>query len=385
MGDVLDDFSELYSGNIFTKEYYGVYGTFTPDSSQNLEYLLTNITVDDFQHIKTASDITEFSNVTFEEIIQRDIDYKRVDDELIAQYLEKQDNNVKFFPPLLISIIPSRSATEKTIPTEASSELIGQKLITTFGNNSFQLHLNTTKNSTPHTVSFEEKEHYRIPFASIKVNPSSVKLVVIDGQHRFEALRRMASNSAQRVHIEKIEVPVCIFFTRRDLSNETSINKDLRELFVTINSKQKEVSGHFIVLLDDKKLSAHIVRSLANKWKKEEIIPGRSALPFLEWNTRESRSAHQRLKKYSITTVSIIADCFSKYLLQDSKKSYTNSLLALNEIKDQLNALSGSPTYDFINDETFSAEQLELIKPRIDERIVEPLNILLRNRGLILN
>ncbi|MFZ6654763.1 hypothetical protein [Undibacterium sp. TJN19] len=374
----MDNLDSFYSGNIFSKEYYGVYGTFTPESSEDLEYLMTNIPVSDLQSIKTAADITEFDNVTFEEIIQRDIDYKRVDDELIAQYLESSDKGVKFFPPLLISLVPSKTDEPAAVVHQPVTTIENNKLIITFGKASFQLHLNLSNNATPHKIKVDDNVRYRIPFAAIKINPDAVKLVVIDGQHRFEALRRMASNPVQRKHIENIEVPVCIFFTRRDLSHNASTNSDLRELFVTINSKQKDVSGHFIVLLDDKKLSSHIVRTLANKWKREELIPGRCALPLLEWNTRESRSAYQRQKKYSVTTVSVIADCITKYLFSDSRKGYMHSLLQLTEIKDQLVGSKDAVGYDQLDNSTFSTEQFSLLKSRVETRIVEPLDVLLR-------
>jgi|Deesub1362B_J571_1020462.scaffolds.fasta_scaffold02531_2 hypothetical protein len=370
-----DNPADLYSGDVFSKELYGVYGTFTPQTSPDLEYLLTNIPIADISSLKTASDVTQFESVTFEELIQRDIDYKRVDEELIGEYLDKGDGRVRFFPPLLVSIIPARNGTrpESGPPVQ---EFSGRRFIATFGGDNFQLVLNVSPNVTPHSLEFDGQQHYYVPFASIKINPDAVDLVVVDGQHRFEALRRMAKNTEQRQHIEKVEVPVCIFFTRRDLSRKASIAADLRELFVTINSKQKEVSGHFIVLLDDKSLSAHVVRALANTWKTAELIPGRSKLPLLEWNTRDSRSVYQRQKRYSVTTVSAVSECFRDYIFGDTRSGYTHTLLNLAEIQEPLSESPDSPAYGKIDDATFSISQLNLLKRQIDKYIVPALDTL---------
>ncbi|MFV1942554.1 DNA sulfur modification protein DndB [Pseudomonas luteola] len=364
-----DDYADLYDESIFNKSFLGIYGTFTPEDSPPLEYLLTNINLSDFDDLNTAADITEFENVTFEELIQRDIDFDRVDEELINNYLNKSNDDVKFFPPLLISLVPTDNSHEPEHNELSKDE---RKFTTTFGGNKFQLELLVKKNPTPYSLKYKDKILYHAPIATINVNLSAAKLVVIDGQHRFEALRRMSRNKDQKRHIERVQVPVCIFFTRRDLTETT--NKDLRQLFVTINSKQKEVSGHFIVLLDDKKLSSHVVRGLANKWKNELITPSRSALPLLEWNTRQSRSAYRRQRNYSITTISIIADSFSKHIFADPKKGYAGPLLRF----DQTKGTESSINFSDLDDTNFDFDDLPELKERISSNIIEPVNFLFR-------
>lgn len=364
-----EEYADIYDESIFKKSFFGIYGTFTPEDSPPLEYLLTNIVFSDFSDLNTAADITEFENVTFDELIQRDIDFERVDDELINNYLNKNDGDVKFFPPLLVSLVPTDNNHEKE---KSTLSLDRKKLTTTFGGDKFQLELLIKNSPTPHKINYEGETLYSAPIATINVNLNTAKLVVIDGQHRFEALRRMSKNKEQRKHIERVQVPVCIFFTRRDLTETT--NKDLRQLFVTINSKQREVSGHFLVLLDDKKLSSHVIRGLANKWKQELIIGTRAALPLLEWNTRQSRSAYRRQKNYSITTVSIISDCFSKYIFSDPKKGYTGTLLRFDEAKSVKSDLN----FSTIDDSNFDTSDLPEIKQRLEKNIIAPLDILLR-------
>ena len=180
------------------------------------------------------------------------------------------------------------------------------------------------------------KTHNYLPYAAtIRFNPQAVKLVVIDGQHRLVALQRIRDNAQTRYLIQEAEVPICVFFTpdaiQRDGQVE-SISRDLRELFVTINSKAKEVSGHFIVLLDDKSLSSHAIRVLADDWKQSAGALRSPRLPLLEWNTREARKATQVQKPYSITTVSIINDCLGKYVF--SQQADVQTLLNLKEVQE---------------------------------------------------
>jgi len=145
----------------------------------------------------------------------------------------------------------------------------------------------------------------------------------------------------------------------------------MRELFVTINTTAQRVSGHFTVLLNDRTISAMCVRSLADKWKDGEVEP--SKLHLLEWNERSDRRANQRNKHYSVTTVSIIANCLRR-LFNES----TENILKLLERQPDLEGFGDEdyPKYSEINEENFVLKQAWVLEEQVDKYITPSLDVL---------
>lgn len=365
--------------DIFTVPFDGVYGRFKTTESFELGYLLTNLRSHELDRLVTASKAFDFRTITFEEVIQRDIDMERVDKEIVKKYLECGHNRVLFFPPILVSIVAMEKGQRIDTYKSVHSEYLPDSGVIrrTWDQDKFQLELNRSDTPTGYQVTVDDVQHPYFPYAAtIKVNPETVKLVVIDGQHRFMALKRILEDSEKKGLLADLEVPVCIFFTPdaiEDHGHAESIKRDLRDLFVTINSTAKTVGGHFIVLLDDKSLASLAVRCLANNWKD---TGSNSLLPLLEWNTREANKSRQRQKPFSITTVTVIADVFSKYIF--SRPETVEDLFNLSAIRDELKVSPTSPAYNAIDEESFGQEQIEVLKARFNDWLVPALNVLLQ-------
>lgn len=370
--------------DIFTEKFDGVFGRFKTADSFELAYLQTSLRVAQISKLVTASDAFDFRSITFEEVVQRDIDMKRVDEEIIGKYLVKGKNRVIFFPPLLVSVVAMNG--EKRIDVydtvEPQFDQENSVFSRTWDRDKFRLDLNVTETVTGHSIEYEGNQLNYLPYAAtLAVNPDAVKLVVIDGQHRFTALRRIWEDPKRRPLIEGIELPICIFFTPDAIKSNghvESIVKDLRELFVTVNTTSKEVSGHFTVLLNDRSLASLAAMSIANLWKQNSNSEAVDAiLPLLEWNTRDAKKAGQRLKPYSITTISIIADSLKSIF---EKSSSVQTLLRLTAVADKLNATSGPP-YSQICEDTFSADQDGFLKIQVADCVTPALNVLLTELG----
>jgi len=82
-----------------------VFGRFTTAQSFELYYLLTTLRLKELDRLVTAAEAFSFAAISFEELIQRDIDFERVDKEIVV-YLESGHDSVRFFPPLLASLVP---------------------------------------------------------------------------------------------------------------------------------------------------------------------------------------------------------------------------------------------------------------------------------------
>jgi hypothetical protein len=364
--------------DVFSLSFDGVYGRFKTAESFELGYLLTTLKAHELQNLETASKAFDFRSITFDEIIQRDIDMERVDNELVRDYLEKGANKVLFFPPILVSIVAvengKRIDTYKSVDTTPPTDNF-PFITRTWDKDKFQLELNRSDTPTGYTIDVGEDKYNYIPYAAtVRVNPQTVKLVVIDGQHRFMALRRIMENTEKKHLLNEMGIPVCVFFTPDAVGNSghvESINRDLRELFVTINSTAKEVSGHFIILLNDKSLSSLTLRTLANDWKTSE---NPQLLPLLEWNTREASKARQRQKPFSLTTVTAVADCLEKYVF--NRPEVVEDLLNLSAIREDLKVAPNSPAYNEISEDVFGPEQIEILRERLAGWVTPSLNAL---------
>jgi len=363
----------------FDKEKIGSFGDFKASKSYELNYLMTTLDINDIDDLSSASDVLSFDDTKFEELIQRDIDYRRVDEQIIQNYLEKGKDKVIFFPPMLVTpmVVKEGKPLEKFKEKNISKE--GEELIINWDN---QMQLvfpicESADEDYPYKVIDNEKNSIAIYnyATTLRYKSKSVKLVVIDGQHRFMALKRIWDDENKRNLIESIKIPLCIFFTPNaveddDDNNTNTLTKSMRQLFVTINSTAKQVSGHFIVLLSDDSLSSYAVRDIANYWKDND------KLFFLEWNEREDRRASQINKKYSITTVKILDTVLKEKLF---KKGRTKNILELDKVEklwlDNCKEEDLKDIHDISNDE-FSQCMVKEIENQISRQLTPCLDLL---------
>ncbi len=364
--------------DVFRTGIEGVFGKFKTKNSFEINYLLTNMRMNDLMNLETATDAFDFTQVDFAELIQRDIDYDRVYEKIVDGYLKNDKDRVIFFPPLIVSLMAFENDVaidlyEEVATTIRKSEQPNERdvFVKTWDKDKFRIELILFDSSTGHTMQHEGKQLNYINYAAaLKYNKDKVKLVVIDGQHRFVALRD-CYNSGIKDDFKNIEMPVCLFFSPdavKGTNSHEEIKRDMRELFVTINNTSKLVSGHFTTLLNDKTISAMCVRSLADKWKSEEVEP--SKLHLLEWNERTRSRANQRNKVYSVTTVSIVDKC-----LESVFDSSAESMLKLLERERELEGDECS-NYNEIKNDNFTLKQAKVLEEQVDKYITPSLDIL---------
>jgi hypothetical protein len=203
-------------------------------------------------------------------------------------------------------------------------------------------------------------------------------LVVLDGQHRLEALRALLHTPENRKIISTIELPVCIVWppeARVGQDDETIIG-DFRDLFVTINSEPQRVSGHFLILLDDASYTSMVVRELADVWKREKD-GGWSRLHLLEWNTRENESIDRRTRPYSVTTISIVARVVKDHLFAIA--GLPAKMLMLNLRETEFEAVDAQFEPAELTDDRQPPPINELIQQQVRIALIPALNVLLRH------
>lgn len=351
----------------------GSFGNFKTSKSFEVFYMMTSLNISKIDRLQEASSVLSFSQIDFDAVVQRDIDYERVDS-IFDQYLDKSSDKVVFFPPLLVTLMVVENGQPIDKYREISDEVIdkaGRKFLEKMWDKKIKLTLPLSDNLTDQKIEVQGQDVHYIHYAGkIEYNDDFVKLIVIDGQHRLKALQKLREKNPT---LESINIPLCIFFSSKaKFDNDENITQDMRELFVTINNTAKKVSGHFITLLKDNSLSSLAVREFANKLKGVDASFANTKLYYLEWNQRQDSRAYQVNGKAAVSTVSIIAEALKTYAF-DEKNGLTQNILNLSEVKEEL---ATGLDYREIFENQFSLNQTEILKRQINQYIVPSLEIL---------
>ncbi|KIZ35982.1 DNA sulfur modification protein DndB [Stutzerimonas stutzeri] len=363
----------------FSLKLRGSFGRFQTDSSHTLNYLSTTLRINQLSKLQVAADVFNIRRVAFEELIQRDIDHSRVV-RIADGYLKMGAQRAVFFPPLLIclAVMDDDNGLKSNYASVVQQPISNATLRTVYDLDGFQLDLYEAEQGQGRTVEWLGKTVGFYDYAAmLAINPERTKLVTLDGQHRLQALRLLDSQPETRHIVANIEQPVCIVWMPLATAGaDEQIVKDLRDIFVTVNSEPQRVSGHFILLLNDSSNAASAVRSLANTWKHDDSPGDWSRLHLLEWNTRENQSTDARLRPFSITTVSIIASVLEVYLFGVTRLA--PAMLKLDEREAELN--DADPQFDPSGMRN-SAPGLRvdpIIREQIDAHLTPALSFLLR-------
>jgi hypothetical protein len=266
---------------------FGTYGEFTVGSIGNrvqAQFILTKMkpgVEGSWENLLASQmvpwrEVFKIEELTFDELLQRDLDDSRVAHELIPYLLGEREASARFFPPILAVLVPKNPQQAGIqpyypVPTQSSD------VVTSFGE-LFDFE----------KVKFNEQV---TPLGSIKYNRQKTSFVIVDGQHRAMAvlaLHRQINSSwgADRYasfynhlslspeQIKSIELPVCIlFFPELHEGNIAYVQKGIdlkkvcREIFLVVNKTAKKVSQSRELLLDDEDFAARMMRTTLSKVK----------------------------------------------------------------------------------------------------------------------
>ncbi|MCT7984524.1 hypothetical protein NG796_14580 [Laspinema sp. A4] len=276
-----------FSFGVQKEPIYGTYGEFSIGSDDNrvrAQFLLTKMKPgsEGIWENSLASQMVPWREVfnieelTFDELLQRDLDDSRVAHDLIPYLLGESGAFARFFPPILAVLVPKKS--EKTgIQSYYPAPRQVSELSISFGD----------------LFDFEKAqiEGSITPLGVIKYNRQKTAFIIVDGQHRAMAvlaLHRQINDSwsgnpfagfYNHLHltesqIKNIELPICIvFFPDLNDNNEQFKQKGIslpavcREIFLVVNKNAKPVSQSRELLLDDEDFAARMMRETLSKLK----------------------------------------------------------------------------------------------------------------------
>jgi len=385
----MDDFA---TDHTYDFERQGSFGTFRTEWSFPLEYFMVSFKPDEIKNLTLAKRLKPSKKLNFDMLLQRDIDERRIAEELepylrglqAKQQLDAAEGAI-FFPPIIAAVVP---VTSNEIDDFYETESEGQ------GNNASHLvrewhgHFRTTHilnqgvdAVTAAVCKKDEKPDYR----KVKRDPvkfearlagdegSGVRLVVIDGQHRLVTLSNILTTKPEI--LKNMSFAVCIVYApmcTATVANQAAseghaipkIHEVFRKLFLDVNRTAERVSGHFEHLLNDVDTSAIASRQFCKHVLEHQ---GKEGLAQIEWNVRNNKESKTVTRNYSLTSIGVITPELDAHFTRHFEK-----LLRIAEVKDQLFDDDDEPKR--VNYQRLTLRQKPVIEEQVRKHLVPLLN-----------
>jgi len=219
-----------------------------------------------------VDDIETFEKLTFDkswpvsQIIQREIDQDRIKD--IANHYILPKRNVKYFPPLIVVILPKDSLNSSIADAykENTEDILNDNDLIKINekwsvNNAIELlrkAINESQVEDLYILNVVPKLQYRL----LAWDKQKYYCVVIDGQHRLESLKysikKDPSTASYRQDIVFIDV------SSKAIKSGLTPVQAVRTIFIDINNNASPVTQARKYVMDDKDLASLFVQSLVN-------------------------------------------------------------------------------------------------------------------------
>jgi len=276
----------------FNKPLYGLTGTYTLSEGIALPYFLSLVEIDRaINELKIAEQISPSLDTkwSLKELFQREIDEKRVEDDIVKGYL-LDPKKLKFFNAITIVLMP-----------KGVDGKIQDNFDDTVGNpppipwDASDLDDAQWNNSRATTANFGGVQFVSVESqARLRWDEERVLAVAVDGQHRLWALRTFRENQKFRGGtlrpLEKqTKIPILFVllhpstgFQNDQSEADYSIRGIARELFTDLNKNAKTVDKARELILDDKSINAQCVRTLVTE-RTSEDAQDRLPLSLVRW------------------------------------------------------------------------------------------------------
>ena len=270
----------------YTDPLVFVPGEYTLSEEGQVPYLAAVMPLQNIvNQIKLVEDIPEETqlNWSLEELFQRDINWERVENELVG-YL-KATRELSFFNSLTIALLPQT----------------GSKIEESYGQPEFSpdaAYPGWTKIDVGN-ICVEYNSDRSI--GAIRWHKQKVFPVAIDGQHRLAALKQYCEDLDQNRPEFQTKIPLLFLILDERVGfrgrPEEPIIETLRKIFIDLNKNARNVPKSRLILLEDRNIQSLCVRTLlaSNAQESSKALP----LSMVTWKDDEAKFD----SGYSITTV----------------------------------------------------------------------------------
>lgn len=240
--------------NVYNQKVLGVFGEFGSGGNTKISFLQTGIKPIQLEKIKLISEIRGSEKWSVRDLFQREVNDERITNEILP-YIQ-DDNKVKFFNPLTITLLPIEGIGEGTEISEIIPEMTDFEETDPEGYNWKGYKANN----------FYKFGHIRDQheYGYVEWNEEKVRAVAIDGQHRLSALKRCSADPAFGNEFSNWTIPVVIFSLRSlgNLATGNTILSVVRNIFIYINTQAIKPSANREIILSDESVNAICAQEL---------------------------------------------------------------------------------------------------------------------------
>lgn len=289
--------------NPYPSKVDGVYGTFGAGGGIRVHFIQGSMRVEsELKQVSLISDIEGSDQWPVQSLFQREVDHRRVNDEIV-KWLENE-TEPKFFSPLTLAFLPIDETDEQSTVRAALGKLSEE--VRTEGENSYASMVSRgdfriSRYQTPMGGGeFQILNH----MSKAEWDPQRVKVVAIDGQHRLSALKVIAASPAGhrvRDQIKKWRVPVVLLGFERysdgDVGHQLTLLDATRRVFVLINKEGKKINDCREILLNDTSVPHLATQELIQASHANDCLhineqhDGRMPLIAFDWRGQEEDGA----------------------------------------------------------------------------------------------
>ena len=275
--------------------------------SIKVDYLLTHINLTErseyneklISQLAPVREVFSIQELSFEQIMQRDIDDGRVSKEIIP-YILGETESIVLFPPIVVVVIHS----EKKRPLKQYPSIVSEKR----ESEQEEFDLEILRSGKIGKEVFELKKYSyqnsKVHHGELKLNSARSSLLIVDGQHRAMSLialhrnlngwpenareyrhfyQKWTKKKIESYSLEEIELPVmfCLLTGLEEQNKAHSLDllEACRSVFVSLNSTHSTVQRSKLPFLTPDKNEESIIGSFLDVLPKELAEPN---LP--RWN-----------------------------------------------------------------------------------------------------
>lgn len=328
----------------FTQKYNFIKGKFELSKIPIPYYMFSMPLHYIVEELSLVSQLHEVSLELFDvnNVFQRNIDMKRVEEQIVKGYLDDSEK-IKFFNPITIAFLPKKENKivdkyEKlAVPLDILKSLVD-------GTTETVEKFFTDSKNLSNIILLEEKDS---DLGIICWDKISVNAIAIDGQHRLCALKEFYKT---RPDTRDVLIPI-IAIVFEDFTEKKLITY-LREIFIDINKSAKPVKKTRNIILDDREISAILTKDLIYSDTKDTKGNENSIKSeVFDWQSDDPRPE----SPFQLTSIMIIHRIISETFLERKELRSDNSW-DYNKINSFINMLNRK----FNIDETITIPTLKL-------------------------
>jgi hypothetical protein len=277
----------------YNKPIYGFFGSYTLTEGVVMPYLSATLDLERaIKELRTYDQIPPNLDMVWslQELYQREIDYDRIEKELVNGYL-KDPHKIKFFNAITILLFPREAGG--AIGNEFPPAITSDPKVPFDDENTFDR--NFAKPEAKRAV-FGGVQFIRYgEFGRLRWDENTVLAVAVDGQHRVCALRKWYEtlNNTLTDEQKNTKIPLIFLIAHssagfRAGAKSGPIRQVAREIFTDLNKNAKKVDEAREIILDDRSLEALAARTLVTAETSKdstELLP----LSLVRWQDANAR------------------------------------------------------------------------------------------------